>query len=443
LAATAQEHEARDATLDTSHTTQRNPMQLPTLTRIRQRFPRPRVDDLERTLEAELAASGVAIPRGARIAIAVGSRGIANLPRLVKTVVSWVKAQGGEPFLVPAMGSHGGATADGQCEVIEGYGVTEAAMGAPIRSSMEVVELPAGELPTPLFYDRHAFEADGTIVVNRIKPHTDYHGRYESGLMKMLVIGLGKHRQALAMHSLGVYGLREVVPQAARQVLRHGNVLLGVGVVENAYDETQLVRALPAQDLPDREPELLELARAAMPRLPVEALDVLIIDRFGKDISGVGLDTNIIGRLLIDGEPEPVSPRVKLIVVCDLTDATHGNACGLGLADLMVRRAYDKIDFAATYENLFTSGFLRRGKTPIVVDTDREALVYALRGAGVTDPARARIARIVDTLQLGELLVSPAVLDELAHREDIEVVGPGGDVFDGNGALCPFGAGAP
>ena len=180
-----------------------------------------------------------------------------------------------------------------------------------------------------------------------------------------------------------------------------------------------------------------------MPRLPVEALDVLIIDRFGKDISGVGLDTNIIGRLLIDGEPEPVSPRVKLIVVCDLTDATHGNACGLGLADLMVRRAYDKIDFAATYENLFTSGFLRRGKTPIVVDTDREALVYALRGAGVTDPARARIARIVDTLQLGELLVSPAVLDELAHREDIEVVGPGGDVFDGNGALCPFGAGAP
>jgi hypothetical protein len=417
-------------------------MQFPNLIRIRQHFPRPRVENLERTLEAELAASGVAVPPGARIAIAVGSRGIANLARLVKTVVSWVKAQGGEPFLVPAMGSHGGATAEGQREVLEGYGVTEAAMGAPIRSSMEVVELPAGELPTPLFHDRHAFEADGTIIINRIKPHTDYHGRYESGLMKMLVIGLGKHRQALAMHSLGVYGLREVIPQAARQVLRHGNVLLGVGLVENAYDETQLVRALPAQDIPDCEPELLELARAAMPRLPVEALDVLVIDRFGKDISGVGLDTSIIGRLMIDGEPEPVGPRLKLIVVCDLTDASHGNACGLGLADLMVRRAYDKIDFAATYGNIFTSGFLLRGKTPIVVDTDRDALTYALRGAGVTDPARARVARIVDTLQLGELLVSPAVLEETAHREDIEVVGPAGDVFDGNGALCPFGAGA-
>ena len=219
------------------------------------------------TLSRELLASGVTIPRGARIAIAVGSRGITNLLELITTTVAWVKMMGGEPFIVPAMGSHGGATAEGQRAVLAGYGVTPQAVGAPICSSMDVVTLPRGEVATEVYFNRYAATADGTILINRVKPHTSFHSRYESGLMKMLAIGLGKHRQALAIHRLGVAGLCEVMPAVARQVLRHGNVLLGIAVVENARDETLLLRALPAAAIPDEEPALLDLGAIAAARV--------------------------------------------------------------------------------------------------------------------------------------------------------------------------------
>jgi hypothetical protein len=388
----------------------------------RQAFARPRIADVEAHTRSELQASGVALRAGGRYAIAVGSRGIAQITTVVRTVVDWVRGAGGRPFIVPAMGSHGGAAAQGQRAVLESYGITESAMGAPIVSSMEVVELPRQGLELPTFFDKHASEADGTILINRIKPHTDYHGPVESGLMKMAVIGLGKHRQALAVHERQIRGMVELLPRVAHNVLRHANIVLGVALVENAYDEICAIRALPAAAIADEEPRLLDHARRNMPRLPVEDLDILIIDRIGKNISGVCLDPNIIGRVRTYGFPEPASPRIKIIVIRDLAQASHGNAIGMGLADVMLRRLYDKIDWNATYENLITNTFLDRGKVPVLADDDRQALAIAWRAAGSPPPAQLRMARIVDTLHLENALVSPAVADELSDRSDVTIL---------------------
>jgi hypothetical protein len=284
---------------------------------------------------------------------------------------------------------------------------------------MDVVELPAGELPVKVYCDKAAATADGTVIINRIKPHTSFHGPYESGLMKMLAIGLGNDQAALAVHRLGVDGLREVMPRVARQVLRHGNVRLGLAIVENAYDETMLVRAIPAAEIPELEPELLDLARQNMPRLPVMKLDVLIVDEIGKDISGTGLDTNVIGRLRIRGQPEPTEPDIGMVVVRDLTAAAHGNAYGVGLADVMTRRLFDKIDFRATYENAMASGFFERVRLPMIAETDEQAVGYAVRGAGIAEP---RLVRIRNTLHLDELFVSARVRRELEGQAGIEVL---------------------
>jgi len=416
---------------------------LPPLTRVRQRFDAAKPEDPAGELRRQLAASGVALRAGQQVAIAVGSRGIANHQGLVAETVAFVRAQGADPFIVPAMGSHGGATAEGQRAVLEGYGITEANVGAPIRSSMEVVELPRGDLPAPVYWDRNAYGADGVIVINRIKPHTDYHGPYESGLMKMLSVGLGKQQGAAALHHLGVPGLRDVAPRVARAILAQGKVLLGVAIVENAYDQTCLVRVLRAEEIPEREPELLDEARRRMPSLPVRDVDILIVDRIGKDISGTCLDPNIIGRTLIRGEPEPDYPRVKMLVAREMTEGSHGNALGVGLADIITKRLFDRIDLHATYANLFTAGFLERGKIPIITENDQRAIEFAFRGCGPVEPPTARIIRIRDTLHLDELHVSPEVLRELEGSPRIQVLGPFGEPFDGEGNLRPFGSAAP
>jgi hypothetical protein len=391
---------------------------------VRQAFRRPKLDRLPESVRDELCSSGVKVRAGERIAIAVGSRGMANLAVLVGQTVAWVRAQGGEPFLVPAMGSHGGATAEGQAGVLAGYGITEAAVGAPVRSSMDVIELPRGESPVPVYFDRLASEADGTILINRIKPHTSFHGRYESGLMKMMAIGLGKHAQALAIHARGVEGLRDIMPAVARQVLLHSNVRLGLAAVENAYDETMLVRGLPAGEIPEEEPLLLDVAKQNMPCLPVGNVDVLIVDEIGKNISGLGMDPNIIGRLKIRGQPEPEWPDIRVIVVRDLTPETHGNAAGMGLADILCRRAYGKIDFATTYTNVLTTGFLERAKVPMIAEDDGDALRMAFCMAGMTAPEQARIVRVRNTLHLDDVHVSAAVLKEIEGREGLRVMGP-------------------
>jgi len=411
---------------------------IPKLVKIRQRFDSDRLGDTAAALSAGLQRMKPLIRPAANIAIAVGSRGIADLKEIVRGTVEFVKAQGAFPFIVPAMGSHGGATAAGQTEILAGYGITEQGVGAPVRSSMEVVSLPRGDSAIDVFMDRRAAESDGVILVNRMKPHADYHGQYESGLVKMCVIGLGKHEQALAVHRHGVHGLKELMPPVAKQILATGKILAGIGIVENAYDETMVVRVLRADEIMAVEPELLELARANMPKLPVESIDVLIVDRMGKDINGAGLDPNIIGRLRIRGQPEPASPDIKAIVVCDLTDNSHGNSLGMGLADVTTQTLYDKTDFTAVYENAYTSSFLERAKVPIVAPNSEKALSFAVRSCGAIPDRKLRIMRIRDTLHLDELYVSQAILDELRRREDITVIGEVGDLFDGKGALAEF-----
>jgi hypothetical protein len=397
---------------------------LPPLYRVRCFFPRPCLPDPGRSLRAQLELHRALVKPGASIAIGVGSRGIAQLRELVAVATSWVRSRGGRPFIVPAMGSHGGATAEGQAQILADYGITEESIGAPIRSSMEVSELEQAGCEVRVYQDRYAWESDGIIVINRIKPHTDFHGRHESGLVKMLVIGLGKRHQAVEIHRHGVRGLRDIVPDVARRVLAQSRVILGIGIVENAYEEIAQVRAIPSQEIPSQDAVLLDDARGLMPALPVEELDVLIVDKMGKDISGVGLDTNIIGRTGIRSEPDPGQPRINMIIARDLTPASHGNALGIGLADIVTRRLYEKIDLGTMYENLYASSFLERGKIPVIADSDEQALAFALRACPGLNIVRLRAIRIQSTLRLDELHVSQAVLDELQGRPDIELVGP-------------------
>jgi hypothetical protein len=405
------------------------------LTKIRQRFDHARLDDPRGALRSQLPALDALIRPGAHIAIATGSRGIDNLAVVVREVSDYVRTRGAQPFVVPAMGSHGGATAEGQSEILNGYGISEETIGAPIRSSMETVELPVGDVSFRVFMDRHAHESDGVILVNRIKPHTDFHGRYESGLMKMALIGLGKLEGARAVHDFGIYGLRELIGPGATQVLSTGKILAGVGLVENAFHETLHVELLAASAIAREEPRLLDLAKRHMPRLPVDVVDVLAIDRMGKDISGVGIDPNITGRIGVAGEHDALAPRVRAMMVCALTPETHGNAIGVGLADVITRRLFAEIDYAATYGNVITSSFLDRGKIPVVAETDRDAFDLALRSCGHVPSGRERIVRILDTLHLEEVYVSHALLEELA---DVRIIGAPCDQFDDSGRLRPF-----
>ena len=298
----------------------------------------PALDDVARHTDEALGGCGVPLQPGTEVAIALGSRGIVDLQSIVRRVVVWVRSQGAEPFVVSAMGSHGGATAEGQREVLASYGLDEARLGCPVRAGMDVIALPAEVGGRPVVFDAEASRASATIVVNRVKPHTDFHGPYESGLMKMIAIGLGNQVQAERIHAHGSSGLRTLMPEIATQVLAHANVVLGVAIVENALEQVMAIEAVAAADIIEVEAGLLVLARAHMPRLPVDELDVLLVDRFGKDISGVGMDTNVIGRTMILGEPEPELPHIKMIGCHRLTAASHGNACGMGLADVVPRR---------------------------------------------------------------------------------------------------------
>ncbi len=409
-----------------------------TLTKIRQRFERPRLPDIPEAVRDALAGMASHIAPGASIAIAVGSRGIANLATIVRTTVEFVKAQNGHPFIIPAMGSHGGGTAVGQAEVLASYGVTPEAMGCPVRSSMETVEITGPDSPARVFMDHFAYESDGVILINRVKLHTDFHGRHESGLVKLSVIGLGKHRQALEIHSHGVYGLRNLIPPTAARIFDSGKVLFGLALVENAYDETMKIQTLEAGEIMEKEPALLALSRANMPSLPVDDVDLLIIDEMGKDISGAGIDPNIIGRNMIRGEPEPERPRIKVIVVTDLTPASHGNAVGIGLADVVTRHLVDKIDLDATYENTVTSTFLERGKIPVTAPDARQAYAWARRSCGVIPDEDVRVIRIRNTLELSEVYVSDAILADLSDREDVVRLQDPTPAFDDTGALTPF-----
>ena len=408
------------------------------LTKIKQHFSKNSLSDIKGEINREIVKLKPHIKPGSRIALAVGSRGIKNLVTVVKEVAQYIIAQNAFPFIVPAMGSHGDATASGQQAVLEGYGISEKTIGIPVLSSMEVVEMPQGESPVLVYLDKNVFESDGVILIGRVKPHTDFHGKYESGLVKMSVIGIGKAKQASAIHEYGIYGLSTLIPLAAKQLYKSGKVLGGIALVENGYDDTMLVSVLTTDEFFEKEPALLDIARKNMASLPVFDIDLLIIDKMGKDISGVGIDTNIIGRMKITGQKEPERPFVKSIVVADLTDESHGNAIGLGLADVITRKLYDKIDFSSTYINAITSSFLERAKIPVVARNDREAFDVALRSCGYLIKGEEKIIRIKDTLHLDELYVSRSVLDFLKNNPEIESIDDNVNLFQGETEFAPF-----
>jgi hypothetical protein len=377
------------------------------------------------------------------VAITAGSRGISDIVPMLRALVRVVREAGAEPFVVPAMGSHGGATAEGQVEILRSLGVTERSVGADVRSSMDVVEIGKTPRGVPVYMDRIASEADGVIVVGRIKPHTDFRGEVESGLSKMAAIGLGKHAQALALHAHGVPGIRDDMVEAAKEVFASGKVLFGLGIVENAYEETAIVEAIVPEEIQEREARLLEESASLMPKLPVAEMDLLFVDVMGKDFSGTGMDTNVIGRYRIAGVEEPESPSVKYLIVGALSEASHGNAAGVGLADFTTRRLYEAVDLATTNENVLTSTFVERAKIPLVTPNDRAALLAAMRCNWGVPPEETRLVRIPNTLHLREVLVSENLLDEAMKGGNVEVLEEAREMrFDEEDNLLPFEHGA-
>ena len=405
---------------------------IPGFHRVRQTFDSAAVADVNKEVKNGISPYADRFKPGAKIGIAVGSRGIYQYAKIVKAVVETVIEAGANPFLVPAMGSHGGATAEGQIQVLDGYGITEETMGAPILSSMETVIVGETSQGMPVHFDKNASELDGVIMVNRIKPHTDFKGIIESGICKQMVIGLGKHKGAINVHRHGAYGLKTIIPEAAGIIIENAPIIMGVAVIENAYDRTAKIEILPSEEILSREPALLEEAKSLMPSLPFEKIDVLLLQEMGKNVSGSGLDPNIIGRFLIRGVEDQL-PDIYRVVVMDLTEESHGNAIGTGFADIITKKLYDKIDFSATYINCCTSGFLERGFIPLVMDSDKEALDLALNCCNrYLTKEDARVAFVKNTLDISELVVSDALLEELLARGDyIEDLGEVNLEWDG------------
>jgi hypothetical protein len=353
--------------------------------------------------------------------------------------VDHLRALGARPFIIPAMGSHGGGTAEGQRSVLEHYGVTEATMGCPVRATMEVVQV--GEvLGLPIWLDRYAAEADWVGVINRVKPHTGFAGEIGSGLFKMMTIGMGKHRGAVQAHRANIrLGYENMITALGREMLRTGRIAFGLGVVENGYDETALVEAFLSGDLEAGERELLRKARAWMAKLPFDPVDLLIVDEIGKEISGSGMDTNVIGRHSTFFERPFTSPRITFIVACDTSPNTYGNATGIGLADFTTRRLADKIDWEPTYVNTLTACSPGGPKLPAVLDTTQDAIAVALSCLGLDRIEDARVVRIQNTLRLTEVEVSEAFGAEFAGRDDLTPLGaPAEMAFGPDGALPPF-----
>ncbi len=419
-----------------------NIMNYPQVYRLRQKFDRTVVQDIPGTVQAELKKLSLEgrVKPGQRIALTAGSRGVANIAVILKAAVAYLKSLGARPFIFPAMGSHGGATAEGQADLLAHYNVTEAFTGAPVLSSMEVVEISKTEDGVPVFIDRNASQADWIIVTNRIKPHTKFKASIESGLMKMMAIGMGKQKGAEYYHKAAIqYTFPKIIVDAGREVLKKAPVLCGLGMVENGYDETAKIVALKPEELETKERELLETAKQMMPRLPFNEIDLLIVDEMGKDISGTGIDPNVTGRNrdLIGVFPHPTN--IKRLFVRDLTSNSNGNATGIGLADLTTKRLVDKINYQATYMNCITGISLEKAAVPMHFENDQQAIKVALGSIGLTPPEKSKIVRIKNTLQVDEIEVSEVYGEELRNRSDLEVLeGPQPMSFDKQGNLLPL-----
>ena len=417
-------------------------MNFPRVYRLRQEFDRTVVQDIPGTVKAELKKLSLEkrVKPGQRVALTGGSRGVANIAVILKAAVEHLKSLGAKPFIFPAMGSHGGATAEGQTGLLAHYNVTEAFTGAPVLSSMEAVEIGKTEDGVPVYIDKNSSRADWIIVVNRIKPHTKFKAPIESGLMKMMAIGMGKQKGADYYHRAALhYTFPKIIVDAGREVLKKAPVLCGIGTVENGYDETARIAALNPGEFESREKELLELAKKMMPRLPFNDIDLLIIDEIGKDISGTGFDPNVTGRNRDQIGVFPHPTDVKRLFVRDLTENSNGNANGIGLADLTTKRLVDKINYQAMYMNAITGISLEKAAVPMHFETDREAIRVGLGCAGLTPPEKSKLVRIKNTLVVDEVEVSEVYGEELKKRPDLEVLeGPKPMAFDRQGNLLPL-----
>lgn len=375
---------------------------------------------------------------GAEVAITAGSRGIHDMPALLEAAVDELRERGFEPSVIAAMGSHGGATSEGQRETLDALGITEDRLACPIHTSMEVVEVGTDSLDRPVYVAEDALAMDGVILTNRIKPHTDFHGPVESGLCKIAVIGLGKHRGAESLHNAGLASdFSEVIQERAELIIENSPVVGGVGLIENAADRATHIEGVPADRILDREPELLDIARKELPMLPIADLDLLVLDEIGKEVSGTGMDTSVIGRVLFHGEEEPDSPNVTRIYARSITPASHGNGLGVGLADFVHQDVVEELNLSDMYVNIVTSGETSRARIPFTVPDDLTALILACSTTGVADPEELRVARIENTMEPDELLVSEPVARELEGREDVSI-GPFEPIAFGENEFAPL-----
>ena len=411
----------------------------PTLIPVRQKFEAPQVADVAAATATALEPLRARLRPGMTVAITAGSRGIHDKPEVVRAAGEWLRSVGVEPFVVPAMGSHGGATAEGQVQLLADLGMTEASLGMPIKATMETVDLGHVTDGPAVHLDANAAQADGIIAVNRIKAHTDFKGDVESGLGKIVAIGLGKRLGAEGIHRYGPANLAVWIPRVAERIIETGKILGGLAIVENAYDRAAKIALLEPQDIAGvGETKLLAEAKQLMATLPFDDLDVAVVDVMGKNKSGSGLDTNVIGRLMIRGSEEFVRPRITNIAVLDLSEQSHGNAVGLGLADFVPLSLLEKVDLRTTYINAMTSGLggPQRGQIPMAMATQRSTVAAAILTCGRADLENARIVRMHSTLDLETLLVSESLRGEVENSDRLAITGePVPMTFDAQGRL--------
>ena len=414
---------------------------LPRMFHARQTFPDAHIEreDIENAIFAEILHSGMAdrIRPGMRIAVTAGSRGIRNVDEITRSVVSFVRSRGAFPFIVPAMGSHGGATAEGQRELLAGYGITEERMGCPILSSMETVLLGHTERGKSVYMDKNAFESDGVILSYRLKPHNAFRGKVESGPCKMMTVGLGKQRGAEQVHSDGMDNIARNIPEMAQVVIGTGKILFAIPCLENAYDQTLMFEAIPAERILQREPELLRIAFANMPSILVREGDVLIVDTIGKNFSGTGVDPNITGRFSTPYASGGV--QVQRSCFLNLSEESHGNALGAGLADAITKRIYDQIDTNAMYTNCLTSTVVKSAMLPPVLWTDREAIQFCVRTCNRVTPESIRVIRIMNSLHVSQIMLSESYYQDVLDGKSAGVSAldtPAELAFDAEGTLC-------
>ncbi len=414
---------------------------IPKMVRIRQNFDRSHipVEDIASTVQRELDREdlGGKIRPGMKIAVTCGSRGMTNNALMARAMVDFVKSKGAEPYIVASMGSHGGATAEGQTQILKDYGITEEAMGCPVKSSMETVQIGlSGVRKQPVFIDKNASEADGILLFNRIKPHTSFRGPYESGLMKMMAIGLGKQKGAESIHHQSPAIMHKLVEEYGRTILENCPVLGGIAVIENAYDDTYLIKGLTPREIIDEEPRLKEISYQTIARLLFDECDVLVVDKIGKNISGDGMDPNISGRFVL---PQYCSGGIdaEKVVVLDITDETHGNAQGIGLAEVTTRRLVNRMKLEMTYPTGVTNTFLHLMKIPMIMDNDREALQLALMCCPeAEDHDHMKLIRIPNTAHIGEIEISEGLLPQARANPNIEILTDLYDLpFDSQGNL--------